>query len=56
MSLGNRFLVLGEIADGEPSPPDDEEFAQWRRYVDGLRDPWAEVVAYEEPQPVGGQS
>ena len=47
-----RFLVLGEIRDGVPAAPSTEEFAQWKDFVDGLRDPSAEVVAYEMPKPV----
>ena len=47
-----RFLVLGEITEGVPGAPSDEEFAQWKQFVDGLRDPWTEVVAYEVPEPV----
>ena len=50
-----RFLVLGDIRDGLPGPPSDEDFKQWKKFVDGLRDPSAEVVAYEVPEPVGEQ-
>jgi hypothetical protein len=47
-----RFLVFGGVRDGMPEAPADAEFAQWKEFVDGLRDPAAEVVAYEVPEPV----
>lgn len=47
-----RFLVIGEVRDGVPGAPAEAEFAQWKAFVDGLRDPAAEVVAYEKPEPV----
>lgn len=38
-----RVLVLGDGVEA----PDGEEFEQWQEFVDGLRDPQLECVAYE---------
>ena len=47
-----RFLVVGELQSGVPSSPDNEEYVQWERFVDGLKDPATEVLPYEELNPV----
>ena len=47
-----RFLVIGEVVDGVPGPPAKADFDQWKVFVDGLRDPAAEIVAFEAPEPV----
>jgi len=47
-----RFLVLGAVHEGRPGVPAAEDFAQWKNWVDGLRDPSAEVVAYRELEAV----
>lgn len=51
-----RFLVLGTVRDGQAEPPDPEDFAQWKHYVDGLRDPAAEVVAYRDVERLRDES
>ena len=51
-----RFLVLGAIRDGVPSAPEAEEFAQWERFVDGLRDPATEIFGYEVMNPDAKES
>jgi hypothetical protein len=49
-----QFLVLGELQKGKPTPPEEDDWAQWAAFVDSLRDPAAEAVAFEEPVPAGG--
>jgi hypothetical protein len=44
--------VLGAVHKGRAGAPEKDDFDQWKRYVDGLRDPSAEVVAFFEPQAV----
>ncbi len=51
-----NFLVLGELRDGEPSSPARDEWEQWKAFVDSLRDPAAEAVAYRRPAPVGEEA
>jgi hypothetical protein len=38
-----RVLVLGDGLEA----PGEEEFSAWREFIDGLRDPQLECVAYE---------
>lgn len=45
-----RFLVLGPIRGGLPSAPAAGDVTQWKAYVDGLRDPAVEVIAYHETE------
>jgi hypothetical protein len=51
-----RFLVANVAVDGQPQPPTAEEIEQWERFVDGLRDPAAEVHSFvvEEGAPPDG--
>jgi hypothetical protein len=51
-----NFLVLGELQGGEPGAPSDEDWQQWKAFVDSLRDPAAEAVAYREPAAVEEES
>ncbi len=39
-----RVLVLGDGVE----PPEDKDFAQWQKFIDELRDPNLECIAYEE--------
>lgn len=39
-----RVLVLGDGVE----PPEEEDFAQWQKFIDALRDPNLECIAYEE--------
>jgi hypothetical protein len=50
-----HMLVMGELRGGELSAPDGEEWSQWRAFVDSLRDPATEAVAYREPANAGGE-
>lgn len=54
--LPMNFLVLGELQGGEPGAPSDEDWQQWKAFVDSLRDPAAEAVAYREPAAVEEES
>lgn len=47
-----KFLVANVDTDGKPTAATAEEKIEWERFVDGLRDPSAEVHFYEELQPV----
>ena len=47
-----KFLVTNVGADGQPTAPTAEERLEWERFVDGLRDPAAEIHFYETLQPV----
>jgi len=42
-----RVLILGEIADGKVSSPVEDEVKEWRRFIDTLRDPLMECLAYD---------
>lgn len=42
-----RFLVLGEVHADRVEAPDADDFLQWQKFVDDLRDPLAEAVAFE---------
>ena len=42
-----HFVVLGPVTEGEPAPPRNQEWTQWRDFVDSLRDPATDVVAYQ---------
>jgi len=46
-----RFLVVNAGADGLPESPTAEEWREWERFTDGLRDPETEVVRYEADEP-----
>jgi hypothetical protein len=50
-----HFLVIGELRKGKPFPPEEEEWEQWKRFVDALCDPATEVHAYGATAPVGGE-
>jgi hypothetical protein len=41
-----KFLIANE-ADDAPQPPTEDERKQWERFVDSLRDPYAEVFFYQ---------
>lgn len=41
-----RFLVLGEIRPEKVAAPSEADFLLWQNFVDGLRDPLAEAVAF----------
>ena len=43
-----HYLVIGELREGVPTAPGREEWTQWKDFVDSLRDPAAEVVAFAE--------
>lgn len=43
-----KFLAVNVGPGGLPLPPTPVERQEWERYVDKLRDPLAEVYAYEE--------
>ncbi len=47
-----KFLVTNVDAAGQPTAPDAEEKREWERFVDGLRDPAAEIHFYEPLQPL----
>lgn len=51
-----QFLVVGEMADGALTPPTDEEWQQWKGFVDSLRDPASDVVAFRDPAEGGGEA
>jgi hypothetical protein len=42
-----KFLVANVDFAGNPAPPSAEERQEWERFVDGLRDPSAEVFFFE---------
>ncbi len=44
-----KFLVANVSQDSQPVPATDEERREWERFVDGLKDPAAEVFFYQEP-------
>jgi hypothetical protein len=46
-----RFLVVNAGEDGLPKSPTAEEWREWERFTDGLRDPETEVVRYEGDGP-----
>lgn len=43
-----KFLAANTGPGGQPVPPTPAECHEWERFVDGLRDPLAEVHCYEE--------
>lgn len=42
-----RFLVVGTVKGDSVSEVNEEEFAEWTKFVDSLRDPAVEVVRWE---------
>jgi len=42
-----KFLIANVAADKRPSPVTADERTEWIRFVDGLRDPAAEVFFYD---------
>ena len=42
-----RVVVLGDGGKSEASSPSQEEFSNWQKIIDGLRDPLIECVAYQ---------
>ena len=42
-----KFLIANVDAQHQPMAPDISERREWERFVDGLRDPAAEVFFYE---------
>ncbi|MES2474657.1 MAG: DUF2868 domain-containing protein [Verrucomicrobiota bacterium] len=47
-----KFLVANVTTSGQPTAASSEERHEWERFVDGLRDPAAEIHFYETLQPV----
>lgn len=47
-----KFLVTNVDDAGQPTAPDAGERREWERFVDGLRDPAAEIHFYETLQPL----
>lgn len=47
-----RFLVVNAGAHGGPESPTAEEWREWERFTDGLRDPETEVVRYVAEEPL----
>jgi hypothetical protein len=47
-----KFLVANVGSDLQPLPPTAEERCEWERFVDGLRDPAAEVFCFENLPPI----
>ena len=44
-----KFLVVNLTSTGTLVPPTDIERTEWEKFVDGLRDPEAEIFTFEEP-------
>lgn len=42
-----RFLVVGTVKGASVSEVNEEEFGEWTKFIDSLRDPAAEVVRWE---------
>lgn len=47
-----KFLIANVAADRQPAAPGTDERLEWERFVDGLRDPSAEIHFYEPLPPV----
>jgi len=46
-----KFLAANTGPGGQPLPPTPDERREWERFVDGLRDPLAEIHCFEELPP-----
>lgn len=46
-AMNLRFLVLGEVGTDQVEAPNSDDFSHWQKFVDSLRDPLAEAVAFE---------